>query len=530
MMVPRHTPLRVLILEDVDNDALLVVRQLEQHGFEVDWTRVETEESFRSALEAEGWDVLIADYNLPTFDAPRALEVFRASNLEIPFLVVSGTVGEEEAVQTIKLGADDYIMKDNLVRLGPAVQRELEEAALRRDRARMEREVGKANERLEESHQSLERALGQLHDAQEKLVQQERLRALGKMASGVAHDLNNALTPILGLSELLLRDTGLGENSRDIVETILTSASDASAIINRLRDFSRSPNESSPMAPVDMRMVVEQVVQLTQPRWRDEAQREGRLIDIDIELGDVPAVTGDEHELRQSLINLVINAVDAMPQGGTLTVRLWRANDCVLFEVSDTGVGMSEAVRARCFEPFFSVKGDAGTGLGLSTCHGTVARHGGRIDVETAFGEGTTFRVCLPSSGNQQACGDENLFGTSLPRRSVLYIDDDDRVRGSVVKMLEILGQRVESASSGAEGLAKFRLEPFDVVVTDMGMPEMDGAEVIREVKRSHPGTYVILFTGWGRPPFADKDDIRPDIILAKPASLQDFEDAMSGI
>ena len=239
----------------------------------------------------------------------------------------------------------------------------------------------------------LEAAYAELKQTQQNIIQQERLRALGEMASGIAHDFNNALTPILGFSELLLKRSE-GLDDRDTVERYLRmmnmAAQDAATVVSRLREFYRKREEGENFAPASLHDLVGQAISLTQPRWKDEAQAKGITIKMEIDLQEVPLIIGDESELREALTNLVFNAVDAMPDGGTITLRTRRDGNQVVLEVSDTGTGMTEEVRQRCLDPFFTTKGTHGTGMGLAMVYGIVQRHEGTLDIESEADKGTT--------------------------------------------------------------------------------------------------------------------------------------------
>ncbi len=248
-----------------------------------------------------------------------------------------------------------------------------------------------ADDELRESKRSLERALQEVRAAQDQVVQQERLRALGTMASGIAHDFNNALAAILGFTELLCnRPENLDDKKKTLryLQMMNTAAQDAGIVVNRLREFYRQREEGEVFAPVDLNKLIEQAVSLTQPKWKTQAEIKGVTIQIVTEFGRIRPVAGSEADLREALTNLIFNAVDAMPQGGTITLRTRSINSRAIMEVADTGTGMTEEVRQRCLEPFFTTKGNQGTGLGLSMVYGILQRHMGSVEIDTAPGQG----------------------------------------------------------------------------------------------------------------------------------------------
>jgi len=253
----------------------------------------------------------------------------------------------------------------------------------------------RAEHELEEKQRHLEETLAELKATQQQIIAQERLRALGQMASGVAHDLNNSLSPVLGYAELAASVPDLPEKVRDWLGWVQTGARDAAAVVQRLRQFHRSEDDG-PYGAVELGDLLRQIPELTRPKWRDEAQRTGRHIEVDLMLEDGLCVLGNPAELREVFTNLVFNAVHAMPNGGQITLSLHATRESAVVEVTDTGIGMTDEVARRCFEPFFTAGKEEGTGLGMSVCHGIVQRHGGRIEIDTMPGCGTTVHVSLP--------------------------------------------------------------------------------------------------------------------------------------
>src|SRR2546426_3072213 len=367
---------RVLLVEDSASDAELMLRALGGAGLEPVHERVDRPEAMRQALQRQSWDVVLSDYSLPAFDAPAALALLQDCSPDVPFLVVSGSVGEDTAVALMKAGAADYVMKDRLARLAPAVTRAVEGARLRRDRRRLEQ---------------------QLQEAQ-------KLEAVGKLAGGVAHDFNNVLTAILGSAELLLLDSPPGAPTREELDIIRGAATRAQDLIRQLLAFSA-------------RQVLQPVVLDLNHLVKNVGKMLRRLIGEDIKLvsdlaPELAAVRADPGQIEQVLVNLAVNARDAMPDGGRLAIKSFNAEVSegdvsapnhvppgryAVLEVSDTGSGMSTETQARIFEPFFTTKAQGkGTGLGLATVYGIVRQSDGHISVESAPGAGATFRVYLP--------------------------------------------------------------------------------------------------------------------------------------
>ncbi|MGO9609966.1 MAG: PAS domain S-box protein, partial [Verrucomicrobiia bacterium] len=359
----------------------------------------------------------------------------------------------------------------------------------------------RSEDELRESKQNLERAMQELRAAHDQIVQQERLRALGTMASGIAHDFNNALAAILGFTELLCnRPETLADTKKTLryLQMINTAAQDAGIVVNRLREFYRQREEGEVFGPVDLNKLIEQAVSLTQPKWKNQAEVKGVAIQIVTELERIRAVAGSEADLREALTNLIFNAVDAMPQGGTITVRTRSANSRVIMEVADTGTGMTEDVRQRCLEPFFTTKGDRGTGLGLSMVYGILQRHQGTIEIETALGKGTTFRLSLPAAQEKAPTTKRDSTSASIRPLRVLLVDDEEVVRQILREYLIGDEHVVETAANGHEALDKLPKAAFDVVILDRAMPGLSGDQVAVAIKELRPELPVILLTGFG--------------------------------
>jgi signal transduction histidine kinase/ActR/RegA family two-component response regulator len=383
-------------------------------------------------------------------------------------------------------------------------------------------------------HAELARAYNELRQTQQAVMQQERLKALGQMASGIAHDVNNALSPVVGFSDLLLQGQhGLTADGKKYLKHIRTAGEDIAHIVSRLREFYRRRDEQESLQELNLNALAEQVVDMTRPRWRDIPQSNGVTIAVQPDLApSVPRLVGIESEVREALTNLVLNAVDALPGGGTITVRSRVAgreagagteSTHVVLEVSDTGVGMSEETRKRCLEPFFSTKGKRGTGLGLAMVYGVMQRHEGSIAIDSEVGRGTTFRLAFPVRKLRVTDSNDRESDKPLKPLKILCIDDEPLLRELLKEMLERDHHRVEVSEDGLAGLEAFRTArhgggPFDVVITDLGMPHLDGRQVATAIKHESPATPVVMLTGWGA--FMKEDGSQPvpvDGVLSKP-------------
>ena len=513
--------LRLLLIEDSDDDEFLLLRELRKGGFEVRHRRVDTLDDLRTALR-EPRDLIISDYHLPGFSAIEALEVYRERPLDVPFLVVSGTIGEEMAVAALKAGAHDFMVKGNYSRLVPAIRRELKEAEGRRARRN-------AEQSLLHTHRMLQTAHNELQAAHELMLRQQRLKVLGEMAGGVAHDFNNALASILGLAETMLlypetlEDT---EQVKEFLEMICTSAEDGANVVKRLGEFYREQAAPGPMQRLELNSLAEQTLHLTQAKWKALTRTRGIQVEVVTEFPDPVYTLGHAAELRQALTNLIFNAVDAMPDGGRLSLRSRSFNDgsVVCLEVSDSGIGMDPATRDRCMEPFFTTKGEAGTGLGLAMVFGILQRHQGMLEIESQLGQGTTFRLSFPAAGEAdlEAAVPVQAPGQARSLR-VLLAEDDPMLRRVLANFLDVEGHSVCPAEEGQQALQRLREEPFDLLVLSRSLAGLTGVQLAEQVNASHPDVPVLLMSGilgGDKPPGVDQ-------VLSKPFTLKLFRKAL---
>ncbi len=388
---------------------------------------------------------------------------------------------------------------------------------------------------------ALQQAYEKLQQTQQAVMQQERLRAVGQMASGIAHDINNALSPAaLYTQSLLETEQNLSERARNYLETTQRAIEDVADTVGRLRDFYRQREAQTELVSVTLNDLVAHAIDLTRARWCDMPMQRGVVIEAKSELApDLPPINGVASEIREALVNLILNAVDAMPEGGRLTLRTKIAkaqgNAAVpraLIEVADSGAGMDEETRRRCLEPFFTTKGERGTGLGLAMVYGIAQRHGAEIDVKSAPGQGTTISIAFPIAGLAPSVSPENkiVFARGL---RLLLVDDDPSVLRSLSAILAADGHLITTANGGQEGIdalkaARERGESFSAVITDLGMPHVDGRTVAAAVKANMPAAPVILLTGWGQS-FSAPNSIpeNVDCVLNKPPRLAELRGAL---
>ncbi|HET7809194.1 MAG TPA: ATP-binding protein [Steroidobacteraceae bacterium] len=390
-------------------------------------------------------------------------------------------------------------------------------------------------------HASLQQAYEHLQRTQEAALEQERLRALGQMASGIAHDINNAISPVAIYVEGILEfETGFSERTRRQLEIIQRAIDDVARTVARMGEFSRRRPTQLDLEEIPLERVLREVLELTRARWSDMAQQRGVVIEAKVEsAGGSTTGMGIESELREALVNLVLNAIDAMPEGGKLTLRTGThgANGIhagrVYIEVSDTGIGMDEETRRRCLEPFFTTKGERGTGLGLAMVYGIAQRHEMDLDIVSAPHAGSTFRLVFPPRVSRTAPAADD--GGRVPERTrILLIDDDVMLLTSLRDILEREGHEVITAQGGQQGIERFLAEqragrPFPVVITDLGMPHVDGRAVAGAIARAAPGTPVLMLTGWGQR-LADTGDVPRDVVavIGKPPRLGELRQRLA--
>lgn len=349
----------------------------------------------------------------------------------------------------------------------------------------------------------------------EQFSQMEKLSALGELASGVAHDFNNTLAGILGRAQLLQRLDD-PEKIRRGLEIIIKTAEDGAKTVKRIQDFARQRRDHN-FELVSIDQILMDASEITRPRWKNCAEASNIHITVNLHIGSNAMVMGDDSELREVLVNMVFNAIDAMPEGGTLSLTTRTAGDSVIITVIDTGVGMYPEVRSKIFDPFFTTKGKAGLGLGLAVSFGIIRRHGGNIEVESQYGKGTEFRITLPVARMEEKSASQveqvesvetvvpsvshdalSVHAMDRPRTRMLVVDDEDFVRELLGEILEGEHCDVYLAAGGSEALAAFSETEFDGVFTDVGMPGMSGWELAREIRQLNASVPIAVITGWG--------------------------------
>jgi signal transduction histidine kinase/CheY-like chemotaxis protein len=376
-------------------------------------------------------------------------------------------------------------------------------------------------------YSALEQSYSELQNTQEQLIKSEKLRALGEMSAGVAHDFNNILGAILGRAQLMKTrvDDPAIIRGLDIIEK---AAIDGASTVRRLQDFTRKRTDQV-FGHVDLIQVIEDTLLMTRTRWEDSAHVSGIQYSITTQYEPILPVAGDTSELREVFTNIIFNALDAMPGGGKIHIHVGTDENRVFAHITDTGRGMTEEVKKRVFDPFFTTKGVKGNGLGLSVAYGIIIRHKGEIEVESEYGKGTTIKVTLPINLHAARQGPEAAIPPQKKMGRLLIIDDEAPIRDLLAEMLIQQGHEVFTASGGKEGLEIFKDQMPDLVITDLGMPEISGWDVATAVKAVNPSTSVILMTGWGIT--LDKDKARKkgvDVVVAKPFQIGEMQKVLN--
>jgi len=377
-------------------------------------------------------------------------------------------------------------------------------------------------------------------EIENQLLQSEKLKSLGELAGGVAHDFNNVLAIILGRAQLLKINIGpppdKGERRKSIVElkkgmeTIERAALDGAETVRRIQEFARKRDDDKYFTSVDINKVIDDALEFTKLNWKNGAESKGIKINIKKELSALTSVAGSASELREVLTNLINNAIFAMPQGGTITVKTVKKGSYACIKVQDTGMGIPKAIRDRIFDPFFTTKGPQSSGLGMSVSYGIIERHRGTISVDSVDGKGTTFTVEIPFSEKPVEKGKVVPISSGQKKVNILIVEDEEDVRNVLQDILTHEGHSVETAANGKLGIEKFKKNNFDVVLTDLGMPGMTGWQVAEKIKAINGKVPVALITGWSID--LNESEMKEkgiDFIIKKPYTLDQLVNVVEG-
>jgi DNA-binding response OmpR family regulator len=586
---------RILIAEDSATQAQRLRHILEQQGYQVT-AAINGRLALENAKQSKP-ALIISDVVMPEmtgYELCRLVKEDRALQ-DVPVILVTTLSDPRDVIRGLECGADNFVLKpydadhllhrvqfvlinsamrqndqpgmgleimfggqrhfitaDRLQILNlllstyeAAIQRNKELSATRDTLRQTNIELQQLTHELEDRvllrTRELEHSNEALRQAQQALIQQERLRALGQMASGIAHDINNAISPVSVYTESLLEnESDLSESGRRQLTIIQRAIDDVSQTVGRMREFYRPREQELTLSSVEINPLVVQVVDLTRARWYDLPRQRGIAIELKTSFAEgLPRIRGAENEIRDALTNLIFNAVDAMPEGGIIEVRTRApsppqrtdAEDCAVWlEVADSGVGMDEATRRRCLEPFFTTKGNRGTGMGLAMVYGMAQRHGAGLEIDSTPGAGTTIRLVFRATAAPSTEPSSARTGAERPTRSLhlLIVDDDPSVMEPMRIALDRDGHRVTAAEGGQAGIDAFlraqkAKDFYDVVITDLGMPYVDGRQVIESVRAASPRTPIILLTGWGQHVAPGEERPQVERLLPKPTRLREL-------
>jgi signal transduction histidine kinase len=508
-----------IMLLDHERQVLRVVAARGLPDDVIDRAEVRVGEGIAGKVVQLGEAVLVEDISTdPRFARPNAPQYGSGAFMCLPVRVEDRIIGVVNLAKSAALAPSPAFSPTDLQFLNTLMTH----IAYAVDNARLLQEARLSTNRLR-------RAMEDLRTTQTRMVEGETLRAMGQMASGMAHHVNNLLAVISGRTQLLLVKATQPEMRRPL-EIIQRAAFDAAEVVRRVLGFASTQPAPAP-APIDLNEVVHEVVELTRPRWRDEAQMRRVTIEVPLDLRASARVAGEAPALREVVMNLIFNSIDALPSGGTIGISTWDADSWTYCAVADTGVGMDEETRRRALEAFFTTKGPQATGLGLSVAHSVVQRHGGELSLRRNDGNGTVVTLRLPQAAQAAVPVEPEPTAEGTPLY-ILVIDDEQAVREALIDSFAIDGHTVVAAASGAEGLARLAGGGrFDVVVTDLGMPEMTGWDVARAIRTRHPGLPVGLITGWAVALEINDEERRGvDFIIAKPYTIEALRSALVGI
>jgi len=498
--------LRVLLVEDSADDEELLLRELRNGGYDVVHERVDNEAAMMAALARESWDVILSDYALPQFSGLKALAIVHATALDVPFIIVSGTVGEETAVSAVRSGANDYVFKGSLGRLSPAIDRELRDAVMRAERRRM----------------------------QQQLLIADRMASVGTLAAGVAHEINNPLAAVVANLELMAKDITrlceeleVADHFRDVLDELRDARDGADRLRHIVRDlkiFSRSTDEER-RGPVNLKQVLESSLRMA---W-NEIRHRARLVK---DYGDVPPVDANDARLGQVFLNLIVNAAQAIHEGNAeqnlirVSTKMDGPSGRVAVEIRDTGAGIAPENLARVFDAFFTTKPvGIGTGLGLSICHRIVTALGGEIHVESQLGKGTAFTVLLAPTSFEEEVAAPLPDVTPPPRRGKVLVIDDELMIIKALERLLVNEHAVTTVTTAGEARARlFSGERYDVILCDLMMPQMTGMDLHAELLHEMPeqASRMVFLTGGAFTPDARAFlDAVPNQRIEKPFDTQ---------
>lgn len=513
---------KILIVDDEIANVRLLEKILEREGYLNVAMTTDSRDVVNMFADNQP-DLILLDLHMPHitgFEVMALLGKLVPATTFLPIIVLTADATMDSRLKALSNGATDLISKpfDKLevaLRIKNVLRTRFLHLAL-------ENQNQILDERVHDRTSALQTTVTELRKSQQQIVQQERLRALGMMATGIAHDFNNILFLILAHSELLLNEiepTTADTKTTKYLRTIISAAQDGAQMVNRLAQFQRPASEKDLRQSIPLAHLIEQAIDLTMPRWKGQAMANGVDINFVTDLAKISDLVGDPAEIRELLTNLIFNAVDAMPHGGTITLRASMEDHAIVLQIADTGIGMTDEVRERCLEPFFTTKGDHGSGLGLAMIYGIIQRHGGTLDIKTQLGAGTKFIIRLPTHHTVQVTEVTNVDSACEPLE-VLVVDNQPLLCDALAEYLKGDWHRVTTAYNGEEALQKFSAKNFDLVITDKAMPGMSGDQLAIALRKMRADVPIILLTGFAESGISPSITAEIDAVIGKPVSL----------
>ncbi len=493
-----HTPknYRVLWMEDSEEAVLIFTRHLKKEGIELDSVRLESLEELGENLRGKEWDALISDYNLPGFGPEDVIRVVKDYDQDLPIILLSGVLEAENAVDLMKSGVHDFVAKHKPARLGPVIEREVREGKIRRENVL-------AQEQLVQKNRQLDDTLQRLHDAQRNVVNQEKLRLMGDISFGISHEFNNSLMKILGLHWKIEADLGKEvplDKHKDTIHQLGVTLGEATEVVKKLGSFYRDSVDGHKES-VEFNSLVRESIDSAGSHWNKREPE--KQIAVELEFSEQSGIIeGDRSDLIGAISNILANAADSMPDGGTIVAKTSVCDDKIMLEIIDLGCGMDFAEKKQCMEPFYSTKGEFGTGLGMCLTENIVLETGGSISFESEKSKGTTVRMRFPVSELMIPDADpvetSDVEDRSDDQLNILIAEDEPMVAMVIEEYLTYAGHKVRATANGGEAIEAFDEEVFDLVITDRSMPVLSGDELAVRIKEKSPTTPVFLMTGFG--------------------------------
>lgn len=482
------------MVEDSKDHAGFMQCAFKSHEGHINLTIVHSLRDARKVLKGATPDLVIAGFILPDGNGIDFLPANK-EDMSFPVVIMANHADEQLAVEVMKAGASDYIVKSTstFAAMPRICERALREWRCAVDRKRME----------------------------ERLLQSEKLRAIGIMSAGIAHDFNNILAIIDGNIQLSLQNYDRREKLMEQLKVVRKVAKDGAEIVRRMAEFTREKDGHARLETVNIINLIKQAIKFTTPRWKDMAQSNGITYNFNTDcLKSVSIIQGNPSGLREIFVNLINNSLDAMYDGGTLSFKSWEGDETIFVRISDTGTGISDDVKARIYDPFFTTKGTKGSGLGMSVVNSIVKRHNGKIEVQNNVGKGCTFILSFPAS--QQAMSPVTVLKPVQHKkgmgRRVLVVDDQVEICRFMENMLTKNGYSVKTVDSGAGAIELLKSTSFDLVLSDLCMPEVSGIEVLDYIEKHGNGTKTGLITGWSEQhKTITNKEIKADFIINKP-------------